>query len=180
MEELDNFCGYVRTVDRDDMVMSLRLLSWRAFDEALKPVLCLSVRRYELTPQDLGRLEEAQANGYEIDAIAIENGTVSIWVYDWDQPIEIGGQSIEYEFQELAGEEARFVISVLRTSQEQQYDQIVRLRRQLEVIEKFVSETERRIARKMEHHDKSGKVYRLYAAQLELFARLKNRLRDEE
>jgi len=176
MEEIGNFGGHVVAIERDQGNLSVRMMSWDAFDEGIKPVLTVSVSSYDITETSAPSLEEAKEEEYEIDGVEIDKDKdkLSIWVYDFDEPIIIKGKSIAYEFSGLGPNETQLVLSTSRKAQDEQYKQIVELRKKLDVIEKFIIETETRINIKSTTHPEGTQGYRMYQGQLEVLHRIKH------
>jgi Mg2+ and Co2+ transporter CorA len=176
MDEIENFGGCIVALERDQITLSIRMLSWNAFNESIKPVLTISVSSYEITHTSAPSLEETRDKEYEVDGLEIDKGQLSIWVYDFDKPIRIKGKSISFEFSELGPNETRLVLSASRKAQEGQYRQIAELRRKLGAIEKFVLEAENRINLKSKGHPEGTEGYKMYKGQLELLRRIKHKL----
>jgi gamma-glutamylcyclotransferase (GGCT)/AIG2-like uncharacterized protein YtfP len=176
MEEISNFVGHIVAIERDQSNLSVRMVPLYAFNGDIKPVLTVSVCAYDITDTSAPSLEEVKENEYEIQEVEIEkeNDQLSLWIYDYDEPIIIKGKSIAYEFSGLEPNETHLILSNSRKAQDEQYKQIVELRKNFDAIGKFIIETETRIKLKSTGHPEGTVGYRLFHGQLELLNRIKN------
>ena len=176
MEEISNFVGHIVVIERDQSNLSIRMVPLYVFDGDIKPVLTVSVYSYVITDTSAPSLEETKENEYEIQEVEIEKDQLSLWIYDFDEPIMIKGESISYEFSGLKPNETQLILSNSRKARDEQYKQIVELRKNLDAIGKFIIETETRIKLKSTGHPEGTEGYRLYNGQLELLNRIKHKL----
>lgn len=174
MEEVSNFVGHIVVIERDESNLSVRMVPLYAFDGDIKPVLTVSVSTYDITDTSAPSLEEVKENEYEVQEVEIEKDKLSLWIYDYDEPIIIKGKSIAYEFSGLEPNETQLILSNSRRAQDEQYKQIVELRKSLDAIGNFMIKTETRIKLKSVGHPEGTDGYRLYRGQLELLHRIKN------
>ncbi|MEP4545581.1 MAG: hypothetical protein ABJ000_05320 [Saccharospirillum sp.] len=175
-EKLRNFCGHLVDLLSKDNDLSIRLLSWNAFEEGCTPVLAINLYGYDYSISNQVELEEVKAQEYEIDGVEIEGSEVQIWVYGFDKPIIITCAEISYGFQELSESDLRSLLKISLASNNDQYKDIVALRNKIKSIEKFVSEQENRINIKCKNHPEGTEGNRLYKEQLKLLNRLRARL----
>jgi gamma-glutamylcyclotransferase (GGCT)/AIG2-like uncharacterized protein YtfP len=174
MEEISNFVGHIVVIERDQSNLSVRMVPLSAYDGDIKPVLTVSANTYNITDTSAPSLEEVKENKYEVQELEIKKDKLSLWIYDYDEPIIIKGKSIAYEFSGLEPNETQLILSNSRRAQDEQYKQIVELRKSLDAIEKFMIKTETRIKLKSASHPEGTDGYRLYRGQLELLHRIKN------
>jgi hypothetical protein len=175
-EMLGNFCGHLVDLLSKDRELSLRLLSWSAFEEGCTPVLSIVINGYIFSSSNQVGLDEVKSQEYEIDGVEIKENEVQIWVYGFDKPLAIECSEVTHEFQGLSESDLRRLLKISQTSNDEQYKDIVALRNKLESIEKFVSEQENRINIKGASHPEGSDGYKLYKEQLKLLNRLRARL----
>ena len=174
MEEISNFVGHVVVIERSQSKLSVRMVPLYAYDGDLIPVLTVSVSSFEIVNTSAPSLEETKENVYEIQEVEIEKDQLSLWIYDFDEPIIIKGKSIAYEFSGLEPNENQLILLYSRKAQGERYKQIVELRKTLDSIGKFIIEAETRIKLKLTGHPEGTDGYILYQGQLELLHRIKN------
>ncbi|MCZ4339910.1 hypothetical protein [Shewanella colwelliana] len=175
-EKLGNFGGHLVDLLSKDNELSLRLLSWNAFEEGYTPVLSIIINGYNLSSSNQVELDEVKSQEYEVDGVEIEENEVQIWVYGFDKPLTIQCSDVTYEFQGLSESDLRRLLKISQTSNNEQYKDIVALRNKIDSIEKFVSEQESRINIKCANHPEGSEGHKLYKEQLKLLNRLRSRL----
>jgi len=179
MGELSNFCGHVVDLIRTDSSLSIRLLSWNALDEGVKPALTLSLTEYGPSSNNTLTLEIAKDKEYEIDSVELESERLQLWISGFDRPIEIKSKSIKYQFEDLTEADLRGLLKISRTSNGEKYKQIILLRNKIDTIAKFIDESESRLTIKSQSHPEGTDGYRIYKEQFKLLHRLRVRLNAE-
>ncbi len=175
MKKIEEFAGYLTSIKREDSEILLRLTPWDVSNDG-SPVLLVQSKSSRVTHPDGLTLESIFENEYEIDELEFNESKLSIWVYDFESPVEISGGNISFEFVPYNHEEYKNIILNKDKHLEQYYKEYVGLRNKIHEIESFIQQQEQRILSKSATHPEGTEGYKLYKEQLKLLSKLKNRL----
>jgi hypothetical protein len=176
-ETLGNFGGYLDHISTDGQELTLRFISWNAYDEDILPVLLLRLSDYSIGENEY-TFEEVKENNLEVDGIEIDQSKVTVWVYGYDNAATLTCSSHEYEFQNLNEKDLRRFLAISREDGARRYKESMELKAKIDSLLKFMIEQENRISLKKSHHANGTKGNKLYAEQLKLLKRLTNRLEN--
>ena len=175
MKKIEEFAGYLTSLKRDGSVILLRLAPWDVRNDD-SPVLLVQSKSSRVTHPNGLTLESIFENEYEIDELELNENKLSIWVYDFDSPVEIYGENIIFDFVPYNHEEYKNIILNKDKHLEQYYKENVGLRKKLHEVASFIQQQEQRILFKSATHPEGTEGCKLYKGQLKILSKLKNRL----
>ena len=137
MKKIEEFAGYLTSLKRDGSVILLRLAPWDVRNDD-SPVLLVQSKSSSVNHPNGLTLESIFENEYEIDELELNENKLSIWVYDFDSPVEISGDNISFEFVPYNHEEYKNIILNKDKHLEQYYKENVGLRKKLHEVASFL------------------------------------------
>lgn len=175
MKKIEEFAGYLASLKQNGSELLLRLSPWNGLDDEA-PVLLVRSESCSVTNLDGLTLESILKNAYEIDELELQENKLSIWVYDFETPVEVVGDNISFEFVPYSHEEYKKILVNKEKNYEQYYKENVELRKKINEIESFINQQEQRVLSKSATHPEGTEGYKIYKGQLKLLNKLKNKL----
>ncbi len=176
MGKLDNLRGQIVDSLAMEDKLSLRLLSWEAFDQAESPVLIVTMEKHTISATMKLFLDETKDNEFEVESLKIDSNALSINVKNYDQPIHIESKAIDYQFECLTETDLRQMLGRSRNFRNEQYQKILSLRNNVENIATFVDESISRVSIKPQSHPEGTQGYKVYKEQLKLLQKFRSRI----
>ena len=175
MKKIEEFAGYLTSLKQNGSELLLRLSPWDVRDDEA-PVLLVKSESCSVIHSDGLTLNSILKNEYEIDELELEENKLSIWVYDFESPVEVVGDNISFEFVPYNHEEYKNILVNKDKHFEQYYKENIELRNKINEVESFIHQQGQRILSKSATHPEGTEGYKLYKEQLKLLNKLKNRL----
>lgn len=175
MKKIEEFSGYLTSLKQNGSELLLRLSPWNVREDD-SPVLLVKSESCSVIHSDGLTLESIFKNEYEIVQLEFEENKLSIWVCDFESPVEVVGDNISFEFVPYSHEEYRNILLNKDLHFEQYYKENVELRNKIHGIESFIHQQEQRLLSKSVTHPEGTEGYKLYKEQIKLLNKLKSRL----
>lgn len=175
MKKIEEFAGYLTSLKQNGSELLLRLSPWDVRDDEA-PVLLVKSESCHVIHSDGLTLESILENEYEVDELELQENKLSIWVYDFESPVEIVGDDISFQFVPYNHEEYKKILINKDKHFELYCKENIELRNKINEVESFICQHEKIILSKSATHPEGTEGHKIYKGQLKLLNKLKNKL----